>query len=80
MKVSLITVCYNSVKTIGHTIETVLNQDYKNIEYIVNKLELKSIEANIKFPFETKSNYNSIRFMPHVSKTQGFFVSVFRKK
>ncbi|WP_341227595.1 glycosyltransferase family 2 protein [uncultured Arcticibacterium sp.] len=35
MKVSLITVCYNSVKTIGHTIETVLSQDYDNIEYVV---------------------------------------------
>lgn len=35
MKVSLITVCYNSVKTIGHTIETVLSQDYGNIEYVI---------------------------------------------
>ncbi|AWW00169.1 glycosyltransferase family 2 protein [Arcticibacterium luteifluviistationis] len=35
MKVSLITVCFNSVKTIGHTIETVLSQDYDIIEYII---------------------------------------------
>ena len=35
MKVSIITVSYNSAKTIEETIHSVLNQDYKNIEYIV---------------------------------------------
>lgn len=35
MKVSLITVSFNSVKTIEQTIKSVLSQDYKNIEYIV---------------------------------------------
>ena len=35
MKVSIITVCYNRVATIGRTIESVLAQDYANIEYIV---------------------------------------------
>ncbi len=34
-KVSIITVCYNSEKTIQKTIEAVLNQTYKNIEYLV---------------------------------------------
>ena len=31
--VSIITVSYNSEKTIGDTIESVLDQTYKNIEY-----------------------------------------------
>ena len=35
MKVSIITVVYNSVDTIGTSIESVLNQDYQDIEYIV---------------------------------------------
>lgn len=35
MKVSIITVCYNSEKTIERTIQSVLSQNYSNIEYIV---------------------------------------------
>jgi glycosyltransferase involved in cell wall biosynthesis len=33
--VSIITPCFNSMKTIARTIESVLNQTYKNIEYII---------------------------------------------
>jgi glycosyltransferase involved in cell wall biosynthesis len=35
VKISLITVCFNAEKTIEKTIQSVLSQDYPNIEYIV---------------------------------------------
>lgn len=35
MKVSIITVCFNSASTIKETIESVLKQDYPDIEYII---------------------------------------------
>ncbi|MBJ7591777.1 glycosyltransferase family 2 protein [Aeromonas veronii] len=35
MKVSIITVCYNSAETIEDTIRSVENQTYKDIEYII---------------------------------------------
>ena len=35
MKISVITVCFNCEKTIESTIKSVINQDYKDVEYIV---------------------------------------------
>jgi glycosyltransferase len=35
MKISIITTCHNSSKTIEDTINSVLSQDYDNIEYII---------------------------------------------
>lgn len=35
MKVSLITITYNSASTLEDTIHSVVNQSYKDIEYII---------------------------------------------
>jgi glycosyltransferase len=35
MKISIITVCFNSAKTIEDTIRSILSQNYKEIEYII---------------------------------------------
>ena len=35
MKISIITVCYNSEKTIGKTLESIFNQSSKKIEHII---------------------------------------------
>lgn len=45
-KFSIITVCFNSEKTISDTIKSILNQNYKNIEYIIvdGKSQDKTIE------------------------------------
>ena len=52
MKVSIITVCYNSGATIGDTLRSVQEQSYKNIEHIIvdglstdNTLEVLSISG-----------------------------------
>jgi len=52
MKVSVITVCYNSEKYIRSAVESVLNQSYKDIEYIVIDGKSKDSTMNIVKSYE----------------------------
>lgn len=53
MKVSIITSCFNSEKTIEDTIQSVLSQTYPNIEYII--IDGKSIDKTL----EIVNNYKT---------------------
>lgn len=55
MRVSIITVCYNSESTIERTIKSVIGQTYKNIEYIL--VDGKSSDGTVDIIKEYKKKY-----------------------
>lgn len=56
MKVSLITVTYNSSKTLADTLNSVLNQTYSEIEYIIVDGSSKDSTVSIIKEYEPKFN------------------------
>ena len=56
MKVSIVTVTYNSGKTLQNTIESVLRQDFQDIEYIIIDGCSKDNTVEIIKNFEPKFN------------------------
>ena len=84
MKISIITVTLNSENTIRDTINSVLSQDYKNLEHIIvdggstdGTLNLLDKYKNKKMKIYKKKNfgiYESINF--GIKKSNGKFISI----
>lgn len=69
--ISIITVCYNSEKTIRQTIESVLNQTYSNIEYILVDGNSTDCTVNIIKEYQQKFQDKSITYRWISEKDQG---------
>lgn len=60
--VSIITVCYNSESTLKDTIESVLNQSYQNLEYIIIDGGSMDKTINVIKSFELKFKKKNITY------------------
>ena len=67
--VSIITVCYNSEKTIKKTIESVINQTYKNIEYIL--IDGGSTDGTMQIIKTYQKKYDFIKYVSE--KDEGIY-------
>lgn len=73
LKISIITVCYNSEKTILDTLNSVINQTYKNIEYIIIDGQSKDSTLEIINGMENEIKKNTEKFILISEKDEGLW-------
>ena len=61
IKISIITVCYNAVKTIEETIKSILKQDYDNLEYII--IDGSSTDQTVSVVNRYKNKFDNIQII-----------------
>lgn len=73
LPVSIITVCYNSAETIRDTIESVLNQDYDKIEYLIIDGESKDDTVNIARSYQERFRERGYEYKIVSEKDAGLY-------
>jgi glycosyltransferase involved in cell wall biosynthesis len=76
--ISVITACYNSQNTISDTIESVINQTYKNIEFIIIDGNSKDETINIINSYISSGLLSDISFK-YISEDDNGISSAFNK-
>ena len=71
--VSIITVCYNSEQTIRDTIESVLRQDYDNIEYLIIDGKSKDNTVDIARSYQEDFQQRGYKFRIISEKDAGLY-------
>ena len=62
MKISIITITYNSAATLEDTLRSVVNQDYPNMEYLIIDGKSKDSTLSIVDKYKEKSKISNILF------------------
>lgn len=73
MKISIITVCYNSCNTIARTIESVLKQTDVTLEYIIIDGASKDNTVSISQSYITEFQKKNISYIIQSEPDQGFY-------
>lgn len=73
MKISIITICYNSSDTISDTIESILEQSYNNIQYVI--IDGKSTDNTLELitSYEKKFEEKNIEYLYVSDRDDGLY-------
>ena len=71
--ISIITICFNAEQNIAKTMESVLNQTYHNIEYIIKDGKSLDRTNEIIEQYKEKFEKKGIRFLHIIQEDQGIY-------